>query len=101
MLEEPMNGVSTLSWNHTSYKMKLMFLYSTISTLKLVKFSLTLGQSYIYIDYFEHYCNWLGDQQNHSYNWIDPCVREKPTHVGWLCGIRIVINVFKQDNAST
>jgi hypothetical protein len=52
MLEEPMNGVSTLSWNPTSYKMKLMFLYSTISTLKLVKFSLTVGQSHIYIDYF-------------------------------------------------
>jgi hypothetical protein len=52
MLEEPMNGVNTLSWNPTSYKMKLLFLYSTISTLKLVKFSLALGQSYIYIDYF-------------------------------------------------
>jgi hypothetical protein len=52
MLEEPMNGVSTLLWNPTSYIMKLMFLYSTIFTLKLVKFSLTLGQFYIYIKYF-------------------------------------------------
>jgi hypothetical protein len=39
--------VSTLSWPPTSQTVKLMFLYSTVSTLNPVKFPQALGQCYI------------------------------------------------------